>query len=95
MNTIQRFSMVILASLVLIGCEATSQDVKQAKNYRLGLAPHLGLSPEQVTVTPGHGVVYITISGVQLASDRERIVEDLKTLNQNNPKLDPLRWTFR
>ena len=95
MNTIHRLPLVVLASLALLGCEATSQDIKQAKNYRLGLAPNLGLAPEQVTITPGHGVIYVKISGVTLAADRERIVEDLKTLNSNNPKLDPLRWSFQ
>ena len=45
--------------------------------------------------TAGSGVAYVTISGVQLASERERIAADLTTLNKNNPKLDPLKWTFR
>ena len=95
MNNIHRLIMITLASLVLVGCEATKEDVKQADNYRMGLAAHLGLAPEQISVTPGSGVVYVTISGVQLASERERIAADLTTLNKNNPKLDSLSWTFK
>jgi predicted component of type VI protein secretion system len=95
MNTIHRLLMVFLASLALLGCEATKKDIKQADNYRMELAAHLGLAPEQVNVTAGSGVTYVTISGVQLASERERIAADLTTLNKNNPKLDPLKWTFR
>jgi predicted component of type VI protein secretion system len=95
MNRIHRLLIIFLASLVLVGCEATKKDIKEANNYRLGLAGHLGLSPEQVNVTAGSGATYVTISGVQLASERERIAADLTTLNKNNPKLDPLKWTFR
>lgn len=87
--------MIILASAALVGCEVTRKDIKQADNYRMGLASSLGLSPEQVSVTAGSGVIYVTISGVQLASQREQIVADLTTLNKNNPKLDPLHWTFK
>jgi hypothetical protein len=95
MHTIQRLLVIILASLAFLGCEATKVDIKEADNYRMGLATNLGLSPDQINVTPGSGVIYVTISGVVLASERERIVADLKTLNKNNPKLDPLSWTFR
>jgi len=95
MNTIHRLLIVFLASLTLAGCEATKKDIKEANNYRMELAAHLGLAQEQVNVTAGSGVTYVTISGVQLASERERIAADLTTLNKNNPKLDPLRWTFR
>ena len=87
--------MIPLASLALMGCEATNKDIKQANNYRMGLAGHLGLSPDQINVTPGAGVAYVTISGVDLESERERIAADLTTLNKNNPKLDPLKWSFR
>jgi hypothetical protein len=87
--------MMILASLALVGCAANPKDIKQANNYRLGLAGHLGLAQEQVNVTAGSGVTYVTISGVQLAAERERIAADLTTLNKNNPKLDQLSWTFR
>jgi hypothetical protein len=95
MNTIRRFLTIILASLALMGCEVTKQDIKQADNYRMGLAAHLGLAPEQISVAAGSGVTHVTISGVQLASERERIAADLTTLNKNNPKLDPLNWTFK
>ena len=95
MNTIHRLLMIILASLALVGCEVTKKDTKQADNYRMGLASHLGIAPEQINVTAGSGVTYLTISGVELASERERIAADLRTLNKNNPKLDPLKWTFR
>jgi predicted component of type VI protein secretion system len=95
MKTTHRFLMIILASLALVGCEATKKDIKQADNYRLGLASHLGISEDQISVTAGSGVTYVTISGVELASERERIAADLRTLNKNNPKLDPLKWTFR
>jgi predicted component of type VI protein secretion system len=95
MNTIHRLLLIPLASLVLIGCAVTEKDTKQANNYRMELAAHLGLAPEQVSVTPGSGVAYVTISGVELASERERIAADLTTLNKNNPKLDTLKWTFR
>jgi len=87
--------MILLASLALLGCEVAKKDIKDADNYRMGLAAHLGLAQEQVSVTAGSGVTHVTISGVQLASERERIAEDLKTLNKNNPKFDPLSWTFK
>lgn len=95
MNNIHRLLSISLASLLLSGCAVSSKDIKQANNYQMGLASHLGIAPEQVTVTPGAGVAHVTITGIQSASDRERIAADLATLNKNNPKLDPLRWSFR
>jgi len=95
MNTIHRPLMIFLACLAILGCEVTKKDIQQADNYRMGLAAHLGLAPEQINVTAGSGVTHVTISGVQLASERERIAADLTTLNKNNPKLYPLSWSFR
>ncbi len=95
MNTIPRHLLALSVCLSLVGCAATPKDIKQANNYRMGLAAHLGLAPEQVTVAPGRGVAYVTISGVQLTSEKERIAADLTTINKNNPKLDKLSWSFK
>jgi len=95
MNTIRSLLLISFASLVLSGCAVSTKDIKEANNYQMGLAAHLGIAPEQVTVTPGPGVAHVVITGVESATDRERIAADLTTLNKNNPKLDPMRWTFR
>jgi hypothetical protein len=59
------------------------------------LAAHLGLAQEQVHIEPGYGVTYVTILGVSGKEDRQRIAIDLATLNRNNSKINPLRWTFQ
>ena len=67
MNTFRSFLLISLASLTLTGCAVSSKDIKQANNYQMGLASHLGIAPEQVTVTPGAGVAHVTITGVPSA----------------------------
>lgn len=86
--------LLLAALLALSACAPQKRDIDQARSYRMGLAPALGLAREQVRIDPGFGVVNVTIYGVQSEAERARIAGDLATLNKNNPKLNPLKWTF-
>ena len=88
-------NVLLLAALAAFGaCAPQKRDIDQARNYRMGLAPALGLSREQIRVEPGFGVINVTIYSVQSEAERARIAADFTTLNRNNPKLDPIKWTF-
>lgn len=71
------------------------RDLQEAKAYREQLPKHLGLKPEQVKVEAGSGITYVKIKGVTTEPDRERIAKALEKLNQENPQLNPLKWTFQ
>ena len=88
---------LLLATFLVFsaGCATQTRDVDQARSYRLGLASHLGIAQEQIRVDPSRGVTHVTIFGIQSDADRERIAADLTTLNKNNPRMNPLKWTFQ
>jgi hypothetical protein len=94
MNSVKHF---LLAAFLVFsaGCATQTRDVDQARSYRLGLASHLGISQEQIRVEPSRGVTNVTFFGIQSDADRQRIATDLTTLNRNNPKMNPLKWSFQ
>jgi len=86
--------LLLAALLAFSACAPQKHDIEEARSYRMGLAPVLGLAREQVLVEAGYGVTNVTIYGVQSQAERARIAADLVTLNKNNPKMNPLKWTF-
>ena len=73
----------------------TTPDIQSANAYEKVLPNHLGLSPRQVRVEPGSGVVYVTISGVKDDSDKQVIAKKLEVLNAKNPQLSQMKWEFQ
>jgi len=92
------------------GCEGYSQavrdaghslgtisprDLHQADAYRQVLPEQLKLPANQIEVQPGSGITEVTISGVSAGADQDRIASKLRSLNEQNPQMNPLKWTFR
>ncbi|MEI6350917.1 MAG: hypothetical protein WCP06_07410 [Verrucomicrobiota bacterium] len=68
---------------------------EQTDAFRKALSNHLKLRPEQIRVEAGSGATHVIFFGVGADSERQRIARELEILNSQNPRLNPLKWTFQ